>query len=223
LFIQRSARSRESDDAPCWEAVRVFKLIYCAAALLLAACTPIMDDDVRTVARAAAEARFAAECGAMEVPPRAFLPLDLTGDGRDDYMLSFARVRCENSASLWTGTGGPLFQLWTDDGGRPRMVLEENMHAFRHDLKSRYLVTDQHGANCPGGAGPQICRVVYRWDNAADALTVVDRKFMPAEPLPGQGNITTWVQPSAQAKASGAPATTFYRSLSIQTDPHTHN
>ena len=198
----------------------MFKNICCAAALLLAACTPIMDDDVRTVARAAAEARFAAECGAMEVPARAFLPLDLTGDGRDDYMLSFARVLCEKSASLWTGTGGPLFQLWTDDGGRPRMVLEENFHAFRHDLKSRYLVTDQHGANCPGGAGPQICRVVYRWDNAAHALTIVDRRFMPAEPLPGSGDISMWLQPSTQGKANPTATTTFYRSLSMSTDPH---
>ena len=201
----------------------MLKLLCCAGALFLAACTPMMDDDIRTVAREAAEARFASECGAIEVPARAFLPIDLTGNGRDDYMLSFARVACEKSASVWTGTGGPLFQLWTNDGGQPRMVLEENMHAFRHDLKSRYLVTDQHGANCPGGAGPQICRVVYHWDKTSRSLKVVDRQFMPAEPLPGSGDISMWLQPSTQGKANPTATTTFYRSLSISTDPHTHN
>jgi hypothetical protein len=201
----------------------VLKFFSCCGAVLLTACSPIMDDDVRTVARAAAEARFSAECGTIEVPARAFLPVDITGDGRDDYMLSFTRVQCENSANLWTGTGGPLFQLWTDDGGKPRILLEENMHAFRHDLKSEYLVTDQHGANCPGGAGPQICRVVYRWDRASHELKVVDRQFMPAEPLPSAGTVSMWLQPSTQGKAMPTAATTIYRSLSLTTDPHTNN
>jgi hypothetical protein len=182
-----------------------------------------MNDDVRTVARAATEARFAGECGGIEVPARAFLPVDITGNRRGDYMLSFARVLCEKNANLWNGSGGALFQLWTDEGGKARMLLEENMQAFRHDLKSEYLVTDQHGANCPGGAGPQICRVVYRWDKTSRSLKVVDRQFMPPEPLTGSGDISTWLQPSTQGKASPTAATTFYRSLSISTDPHTHN
>ena len=166
-----------------------------------------MDDDVRTVARAAAEARFAAECGGIEVPARAFLPVDITGARGGDYMLSFARVLCEKNANLWNGMGGALFQLWTDEGGKPRMLLEENMHAFRHDLKSEYLVTDQQGVNCPGGAAPQICRVVYRWDKASDSLKVVDRQFMPAEPLPSASDISMWLQPSTQGKATPTAAT----------------
>ena len=197
-------------------------LAFCAVALL-AACSPIMDDDVRTVARAAAEARFAAECGGVEVPAQAFLPVDITGNRRGDYMLSFARVLCEKNANLWSGIGGPLFQLWTDEGGKPRLLLEQNMHAFRHDLRSEYLVTDQHGANCPGGAAPQICRVVYRWDRADHDLKIVDRQFMPAEPLPATGDISLWLEPSTQGKGSPAAATTIYRQLSISTDPHTHN
>jgi hypothetical protein len=201
----------------------VLRFLACWGAVLLTACSPIMDDDVRTVARIAAEARFAPECGSIEVPARAFLPVDITGDGHDDYMLSFARVLCEKSANLWSGTGGTLFQLWTDEGGKPRMLLEESMRAFRHDLKSEYLVTDQHGANCPGGAGPQICRVVYHWDRASQSLKVAGRQFMPAEPLPDAGTISMWLQPSAQGKASPTSATTIYRTLSIRTDPHTHN
>jgi hypothetical protein len=182
-----------------------------------------MNDDVRTVARAAAEARFAEQCGSIDIPARAFLPVNITSDGRDDYMLSFARVLCEKKASLWNAAGGPLFQLWTDDGGKPRMLLEENMQAFRHDLKSEYLVTDQLGANCPGAAGPQICRVVYRWDRTSHVLKIVDRQFVPAEPLPGAENVSMWLQPSTQGKASPTAATTIYRPLSISTDPHTHN
>jgi hypothetical protein len=181
-----------------------------------------MDNDVRTVARMAAEARFATDCGSIEVPARAFFPVDLTGDGHD-YMLSFARVLCEKSAGLWSGMGGTLFQLWTDEGGKPRMLLEEDMHAFRHDLKSDYLVTDQHGANCPGGAELQICRVIYHWDRASQSLKVANRQFMPAETLPGASEITMWLQPATQGKASPTAATTIYRPLSIRSDPHTHN
>ena len=200
----------------------MFRLLVCCGALLLSACSPIMNDDVRTVASAAAEARFAAQCGSIDIPAQAFLPVNLTSDGRDDYMLSFARVLCEKNAHLWSGAGAPLFQLWTDEGGKPRMLLEENMQAFRHDLKSAYLVTDQLGANCPDGAGGQICRVVYRWDSTSQALRVVDRQLMPAEPLPDAGNISMWLQPSTQGKAPTA-ATTIYGSLSIRTDPHTNN
>jgi hypothetical protein len=200
----------------------VLKFLSCCGAILLTACQP-MQDDIRTVARVAAEARFASECGTIEIPARAFLPIEITGDGHDDYMLSFARVACEKSSSLWTGADGPLFQLWTDEGGKPRMILEENMHAFQHDMKSRYLVTDERGANCPGGAGPQICRVVYGWDGAAHALKIIERRFMPAEPLPAAGEISMWVRPSTQGKASPTAATTIYRSLSVRTDPHTHN
>ena len=195
---------------------------FCGAALLTA-CSPIMADDVRTVARAAAEARFAAECGGIEVPARAFLPIDLTGGRRGDYMLSFARVLCEKNANLWSGSSGPLFQLWTDEGGKPRMLLEQNMNAFRHDLRSAYLVTDQHGANCPGGAEPQICRVVYRWDREVHALKVIDRQSAPAEPPADTGNVSMWLRPSTQGKASPAAETTIYRQLSVRTDPHTHN
>jgi len=200
----------------------VFRVVVCCGAVLLAACSPIMNDDVRTVASAAAEARFAAQCGGIAVPVKAFLPVNITGDGRDDYMLSFARVLCEKNSSLWSGTGAPLFQLWTNEGGKPRMLLEENMQAFRHDLRSEFLVTDQLGEKCPGGAGWQICRVVYRWDSTSHALKVVDRQFMPG-PLPDGGNISMWLQPSTQGKASPTAATTIYRSLSISTDPHTHN
>jgi len=182
-----------------------------------------MNDDVRTVARAAAEARFAAQCGSIDVPARAFLPVNLTGDRRDDYMLSFARVLCEKNAFLWSGVAAPLFQLWTNEGGKPRMLLEENMRAFRHDLRSEFLVTDQLGANCPGGGESQICRVVYRWDSTSHVLKIVDRQFMPAEPLPDAGNISMWLQPSTQGKASPSAATTIYRPLSISTDPHTNN
>ena len=201
----------------------MFRLLICCGAVLLTACSPIMKDDVRTVARAAAEARFGLQCVSIDVPARAFLPVNITGGGRDDYMLSFARVLCEKNTTLWTGAAAPLFQLWTNEGGKPRMLLEENMQAFRHDLKSEYLVTDQTGANCFAGLGAQICRVVYRWDRPSHALKIVDRQFMPAQPLPGGGNISMWLQPSTQGKGSPTAATKIYRPLSISTDPHTNN
>jgi hypothetical protein len=162
------------------------KAVFCCAAILLAACNPaaMRDSALRETARHAAEARFAALCGAVTVPDRAFLAIQVTGDGRNDYVLSFARVGCRNTPALWTGSAGSLFQVWTDNGGKPRMILEATMHGFRQDYKSAILVTDQRGDSCAGGERSETCRLLYRWDPIADSLVVAERQLRPSEPLP---------------------------------------
>jgi hypothetical protein len=167
----------------------VWKAFSCCTAILLTACNPaaIRDNDLRTAARAAAQSRFAAQCETVTVPDRAFLPIDIAGEGHHFYVLSFARVGCEKAPSLWATHGKTLFQLWTDEDGHPRMVLEKPMDGFRHDYKSATLITDQRGSSCPTGDGADTCRVVYRWDRATGRLIIVERQSMPVEPLPVTG------------------------------------
>lgn len=169
----------------------MFKAFSCFAAILLAACNPaaIRDNDLREAARAAAQIRFAAECGTVTVPDRAFLPIDIAGDGRDAYVLSFARAACEKQPSLWSAGDRALFQVWTNDEGAPRLVLEQRMAGFRHDYKSTTLITDQRGSSCPRGTGSETCRVVYRWDSVTRRLVIAERQAIPAEPLPVPGTV----------------------------------
>jgi hypothetical protein len=170
----------------------LLKAISCCAAIMLAACNPaaIRDSDLRAAARTAAEIRFTAQCGTLRVPDRAFLPIDITGDGHDSYVLSFARVDCDRAPSLWSTAGNTLFQVWTNVDGTPRLILEEAMAGFRHDYKTAMLITDQRGSSCPAGTGSDICRVVYRWDPAARTLVVAERQSIPAEPLPVSGPVS---------------------------------
>lgn len=179
------------------------KALSCCATILLAACNSaaIRDNELRVAARYAAEVRFAKQCGTVTVPDHAFLAIEITGDGRNDYVLSFARAACRKNPALWSGTGGSLFQVWTDDGGRPRMVLEQNMRGFRQDYKSATLTTDQRGDLCPGGVSSEICRVLYRWDPTAGALTIAGRQPRPDEPLPVPGEIAS--RDTAEAVLSG--------------------
>ncbi len=167
----------------------MLRAFTCCALILLTACNPaaIRDSNLRSAAREAAETRFAAECGTVTVPDRAFLPIDITGDGQDSYVLSFARVGCEKIPALWATPGNSLFQVWTNAGGNPRLVLEQPMAGFRHDYKTAMLITDQQGRSCPAGSGVETCRVVYRWDRTARALIIVERHLRPAEPLPVSG------------------------------------
>jgi hypothetical protein len=180
----------------------VLKAFSLYAAILLAACNPaaIRDHDLRAAARAAAQSRFAAQCGTVTVPDRALLPIDIAGDGHDSYVLSFARVDCEATPSLWSTAGKTLFQVWTNVDGKPHLVLEAPMAGFRHDYKSPMLITDQRGSSCPASTNSDICRVVYRWDATRRMLVIVERQAMPLEPLPVSGIMAS----GARSRASTA-------------------
>ena len=56
-----------------------------------------------------------------------------------------------------------------------RLLLEQQMHGFT--AEGDRLITMQHGASCPGSAGPDQCRVVYRWNDRDRRLEVVERRL----------------------------------------------
>ena len=143
--------------------------------------------------RVEAQRRFGLEpspgdgCGQVIVPDRAFLPVELTGDAAPEWVVSFGRASCGvgGNASLWTGTGGPLIQVWRA-GPTPELLLETAMHGF--SVTGGRLMTQQHGARCPGGAGPNICLVDYVWEPATQRLAVVREVFVGND---WQGDVPT--------------------------------
>ncbi len=150
------------------------------------------DDSASHVARLKAVIRqdavtsYGAECGSITVPDEAFILVELTGGGLPEMAVTFGRVSCGIGATRFSGTGGVLVQFWLGSGGPVRLLLEHQMHGFTPG--ERQLVTMQHGAYCPGGAGPDQCRVTYQWNEQDRRLDVVDRQL--ASSLPGAEPMT---------------------------------
>ena len=125
-----------------------------------------------------AQRLYGEECGRVVVPERAIVPVELTGGGRAEYAVFFSRVRCASdggSTTRWQGTGGTMVQFWLASGGPPRLLLEHSMLGFSPAGEFAGLISHQHGGFCPQGAGPNVCEVVYRWNDADRVLEVVQR------------------------------------------------
>jgi hypothetical protein len=139
---------------------------------------PHYDAEMREVIRAQAQRDYASECGTVTVPDRAIIPIEVTGGGLPEYAVTFGRVLCATDggqSTRWQGTGGPFIQFWLGSGGPPRIMLEQTMHGF--SVAGGQLIAQQHGGFCPGGAGPNVCVVTYRWDERTRRLEVVSRVF----------------------------------------------
>ena len=130
---------------------------------------------MKAVIRQDAQISYGAECGTIAVPDEAFVPVEITGGGLPEMAVSFGRVRCGIGATRFSGTGGVMVQFWLGSGGPVRLLLEQQMHGFTPAV--RELVTMQHGGFCPGGAGPDQCRVTYGWNDQDRRLEVVERRL----------------------------------------------
>jgi hypothetical protein len=138
-----------------------------------------LPDAVRAAVQAEAQRLYGGECGEVSVPARALVPVEVTGGGLPEYAVLFGRVGCAvdgGPTTRWQGTGGAMVQVWLASGGPPRMLLEHQMHGFSAERDR--LVTLQHGAFCPGGAGPGVCEVIYRWNDKDRALEVASRRLI---------------------------------------------
>ena len=137
--------------------------------------TPV--EKVRAAVRAEANRLYADECGAVQLPDRAFEPIEITGGGHPEYAVLFGRGICvgDGSSGRWQGTGGSMVQIWLASGGPPRMLIEHSMHGF--SVGPRSMTSLQHGGFCPGGAGPGSCLVQYEWNERDRTLEVVHRRY----------------------------------------------
>jgi hypothetical protein len=137
--------------------------------------------DMNTVhAAIASEAQrlYGGECGEVRVPERAIEAVELTGGAHPEFAVFFSRVECRGdggSTTRWQGTGGAMVQFWLASGGPPRLLLEHSMMGFSPADAFAGLITHQHGGFCPEGAGPNICEVIYRWNDRDRALEVASR------------------------------------------------
>jgi hypothetical protein len=130
---------------------------------------------LKTVIRQDAITSYGDECGTISVPDDAFIPIEITGGGLTELAVPYGRVECGLGLTRFSGTGGVMVQFWIGSGGPVRLLVEQQVHGFTP--AGNRLITMQHGGFCPGGAGPDQCRVVYEWNDRDRRLDVVDRQL----------------------------------------------
>jgi hypothetical protein len=131
---------------------------------------------VKAAVRAEAQRLYGRDCGRVSIPDRAFVPLEITGANNPEYAVLLGRATCAIAAQLWEGTGGAMVQFWYASDGAPRMLMERMIRGFTPTGAGVDLL--QHGTYCPGGAGPNVCLVEYRWHEKDRALYPVRRTFI---------------------------------------------
>jgi len=101
--------------------------------------------------------------GAVTFTPDTVRRIDLTGDGRDDYIVDFRDTKCGERESTYCGTGGCLLNiLVTRPDGSVRAVFDGYVRGYSivaPPMKrgaARTIRFDLHGSYC-GGFGSQAC------------------------------------------------------------------
>jgi hypothetical protein len=57
--------------------------------------------------------------------------VDLTGDGVDDYIISFRDTQCEGAQAVYCGTAGCTIDIWvTLPNGRQRMIFSDRVWSY---------------------------------------------------------------------------------------------
>ncbi|WP_026201932.1 hypothetical protein [Bradyrhizobium sp. WSM2793] len=101
--------------------------------------------------------------GEVTFAPDTVRKIDLTGDGRDDYIVDFQDTKCGDRETTYCGTGGCVINiLVTLPDGNIRPVFDG--YVLRHKIMAppmkrgaaRTVRFDLHGSFC-GGFGPQTC------------------------------------------------------------------
>ncbi len=97
--------------------------------------------------------------GKVTLAPDTVRKLDLTGDGRDDYIVDFRDTQCEGLASAFCGTAGCSMDiLVTLPNGKIRGVFSDRVRAY--DVLpgegARKIRFEMHGSYC-GRSGNPSC------------------------------------------------------------------
>jgi hypothetical protein len=101
--------------------------------------------------------------GAVTFAPDTVHKIDLTGDGRDDYIIDFRDTKCGDRQTTYCGTGGCVLGiLVTRPDGSVRAVFDGYVRSYivlAPTMKrgwARTIRFDLHGSYC-GGFGTQAC------------------------------------------------------------------
>ncbi len=108
--------------------------------------------------------RATADCKAdggsgLTIPPDAVRAFDLTGDGRDDYIISYHGAECHDSQTLYCGSGGcEIDILVTLPSGNLRTVFSDDVRDYEilPGTGARTIRFQLHGGYC-GGYGVPSC------------------------------------------------------------------
>lgn len=126
--------------------------------------------EAETVCRRAGGAR-------MTLTFNAVRRLELTGDGRDDYIVDFHEVECAGRAAVFCGSAGcDLLILVGLRGGALRKVFDDRVRAYevlsgRGASDIRFVL---HGSYC-GGHGNPSCEKTHRITDEPFKYTLPDR------------------------------------------------
>lgn len=108
------------------------------------------------------------ECESQDGGPVTFATdtvrkIDLTGDGREDYIVDFRDTKCGERETTYCGTGGCVMNILVtlpDGGVRPVFDGRVRSYKILAPLKkrgaARTIRFDLHGSFC-GGFGAQAC------------------------------------------------------------------
>jgi hypothetical protein len=102
--------------------------------------------------------------GAVTFAPDTVQEIDLTGDGRDDYIVDFHNTLCADREATYCGTGGcDMDILVTLPNGRIRTVFSDRVRGI--EIKQgngvRLIRFQLHGGYC-GGHGNPSCYKEHR-------------------------------------------------------------
>lgn len=101
--------------------------------------------------------------GAVTFAPDPVRKLDLTGDGRDDFIVDFRDTKCGDRESTYCGTGGCVLDILVARlDGSVRAVFDGYVRSYSivapptKGGAARTIRFDLHGSYC-GGFGAQAC------------------------------------------------------------------
>ncbi|RTM13549.1 MAG: hypothetical protein EKK33_10815 [Bradyrhizobiaceae bacterium] len=119
--------------------------------------------DVQKALRYANEECTSQDGGEVSFAPDTVRRIDLTGDGRDDYIIDFSDTKCGDRETTYCGTGGCVMKiLVTLPDGNSREVFDGYVRSYTimaPPMKrgaARSIRFDLHGSFC-GGFGAQAC------------------------------------------------------------------
>lgn len=192
------------------------KLILFAAAMALAA--PAMaQGGVPEVIKARVDA-LVATCvnaggtlGNMSGQGQFVIPVELTGDGRADFLISEGNFPCTGKPTLFRADGLGRVQIYASDGaGGARLLFDDRLLGYRILAgKPAKVQIARRGAACGGAAR---CGDELRWNaatNGFDAVATDGRPATPravAAPQPAFAANPAKATPAAGASAAAAPA-----------------
>jgi hypothetical protein len=99
--------------------------------------------------------------GAVTFAPDTMRKLDLTGDGRDDYIVDFHDTECAGRQAVYCGTGGCSTEiLVTLPNGKIRSVLSDRVHSYEilPGEGVRTVRFELHGSHCGGHGNPSCIK-----------------------------------------------------------------